>query len=183
MAALTAVSGELIGGCSNTVTTRARVGVIFRMLPCVAACGRLGLDEFKNLNESIPDDFAFELFLDANRVAMTRLGVVQFFNRFFEQLNVVDAAILSPLTTGAMPLAFQIRTPPTRLEDGGLRMAKPGRWSSSHFPSRFGLAPLRLCVKPFRLDFQEDQSQFAPRLQSHARAVRRSALVAGRIAV
>jgi hypothetical protein len=90
----------------------ARVGVIFGMLPGIATRCWFRPFQFKDLNEAIPNDLTLEFFLDTHGIAMMRLAVVQFLNRFFKQFNVVHAAILARLNMVATMLGFQIRTPP-----------------------------------------------------------------------
>jgi hypothetical protein len=90
----------------------ARAGFIFRMLPSVTAGGRVGPGQFKDLNESIPDNLAFELLLYADGIAMDGLAVVQLFHSLFEQFYVIHAAMLARIYANAITPSFQIRTPP-----------------------------------------------------------------------
>lgn len=88
------------------------VGVILRMLPGVTAGGRLAVGQLEHFDESVPNDFTLERFLNPNRIAMMRLTVVQLFHRFFEQLYIIHAAILANFYAKAIMRQNQIRTPP-----------------------------------------------------------------------
>lgn len=72
------------------------VGIILGMLPGIATGRRIGIDQFKDFNKAVPNCFASKLLLNANRIAVVGLAVMQAFNRLFEQLNVIHSPILSP---------------------------------------------------------------------------------------